>query len=160
VRPPPSPRVETFVSHLAFFAPEWELFAPRASLWAVSAWQKAPFAGLSPRQKFPFPAWAETGSVNGWSMPLGRFGPLSLRLKIALPAAGLVRSLIGGGWSLIMLNERENILSALREKPLKVYEIMKRANISNEEACQSLLLKMRDDGLIKFDIHKGRWLMG
>ena len=36
-----------------------------------------------------------------------------------------------------MLNERVNILSALREKPLKVYEIMKRANISNEEACQS-----------------------
>ena len=59
-----------------------------------------------------------------------------------------------------MLNERENILSALREKPLKVYEIMKRANISNEEACQSLLLKMRDDGLIKFDIHEGRWLIG
>jgi|SRR3981081_4333046 hypothetical protein len=27
-----------------------------------------------------------------------------------------------------MLNDRENILSALREKPLKVYEIMKRAN--------------------------------
>ena len=42
-------------------------------------------------------------------------------------------SLIGGGWSLIMLNERENILSALREKPLKVYEIMKRVNILNEE---------------------------
>jgi predicted transcriptional regulator len=38
-----------------------------------------------------------------------------------------------------MLNDRENILSALREKPLKVYEIMKRVNISNEEACQSLL---------------------
>src|ERR1700729_2905068 len=59
-----------------------------------------------------------------------------------------------------MLNERENILSALREKPLKAYEIMKRANIPNEEACQSLLLKMRDDGLVKFDIHKGRWLIG
>ena len=37
-----------------------------------------------------------------------------------------------------MLNEREKILSALREKPLKVYEVMKRANIPNEEACQSL----------------------
>jgi hypothetical protein len=57
-----------------------------------------------------------------------------------------------------MLNEREKILSALREKPLKVYEVMKRANIPNEEACQSLLLKMRDEGLVKFDIHKGRWL--
>ena len=59
----------------------------------------------------------------------------------------------------IMLNDRENVLSALREKPLKVYEIMKRANVVNEEACQSLLLKMRDEGLVKFDIYKGRWLV-
>lgn len=58
-----------------------------------------------------------------------------------------------------MLKDRENILSALGEKPLKVYEIMKRANLPNEEACQSLLLKMRDEGLVKFDIHKGRWLL-
>ena len=59
-----------------------------------------------------------------------------------------------------MLNDRDKILSAFGEKPLKVYEIMKRANISNEEACQSLLLKMRDEGLVKFDIHSGRWLIG
>jgi DNA-binding IclR family transcriptional regulator len=57
------------------------------------------------------------------------------------------------------MSERENILSALREKPLKVFEIMRRANISNEESCQSLLLRMRDEGLIKFDIHKGRWFI-
>jgi DNA-binding IclR family transcriptional regulator len=56
-----------------------------------------------------------------------------------------------------VLNDRENILSALREKPLKLYEVMKRANVVNEETCQSLLLKMRDEGLVKFDIHKGRW---
>jgi DNA-binding IclR family transcriptional regulator len=59
-----------------------------------------------------------------------------------------------------MLKDRENILSALREKPLKLYEVMKRANLPNEEACQSLLLKMRDEGLVKFDIHKGRWQIG
>ena len=59
-----------------------------------------------------------------------------------------------------MLNDRENILSALRQKPLKVNEVMKRANIPNQEACQSLLLKMRDEGSVKFDIHKGRWLIG
>lgn len=40
-----------------------------------------------------------------------------------------------------MLSDRENILNALREKPLKVYEVMERANVLNEEACQSLLLK-------------------
>jgi len=58
-----------------------------------------------------------------------------------------------------VLNDRENILSALREKPLKVHEVMKRANVANEETCQSLLLKMRDEGLVKFDIHKGRWFI-
>ena len=58
------------------------------------------------------------------------------------------------------MSEREDILSALREKPLKVFEIMRRANISNEESCQSLLLKMRGEGLIKFDIHKGQWFIG
>jgi hypothetical protein len=59
-----------------------------------------------------------------------------------------------------VLHDRENILSALREKPLKVREVMKRANVANEEACQSLLLKMRDEGLVKFDIHEGLWLIG
>lgn len=59
-----------------------------------------------------------------------------------------------------MLNDRENILNALREKPLKVFELMKRANIPNQEACQTLLLRMRDEGLIKFDIHGGRWQIG
>jgi len=58
------------------------------------------------------------------------------------------------------MSDRENILSALHEKPLKVYEIMRRANVKNEESCQSLLLKMRDEGSVKFDIHKGRWFIG
>ena len=59
-----------------------------------------------------------------------------------------------------MLNDREKILSALREKPLKIFEVMRRANIANEEACQSLLMKMRSEGAVKFDIHKGRWQIG
>ena len=58
-----------------------------------------------------------------------------------------------------MLNDRDKILSALREKPHKVFEVMKRANISNQEACQSLLLKMRNEGSVKFEIHKGQWLI-
>ena len=61
---------------------------------------------------------------------------------------------------LVVLNDRENILSALREKPLKLREVMKRANVLNEEACQSLLFKTRHEGLVKFDIHSGRWLIG
>jgi hypothetical protein len=67
------------------------------SLRAVSAWRKAPFASLSPHRKFPFPARVETGSVTGWSLPAPVrlaeiFGPVSLRLKISLPATGRVRS--------------------------------------------------------------------
>ena len=46
-----------------------------------------------------------------------------------------------------MLKDREKILSALREKPLKIFEVMKRANLPNQEACQALLLKMRGDGV-------------
>jgi DNA-binding IclR family transcriptional regulator len=58
------------------------------------------------------------------------------------------------------MSDQEKILSALREKPLKVYEIMRRANISNEESCRSLLLRMRNEGSLKFDIHKGQWFIG
>jgi DNA-binding IclR family transcriptional regulator len=63
-------------------------------------------------------------------------------------------------WERHIMSDKEKILGALREKPLKVYEIMKRANIPNEESCQSLLLKMRDEGSVKFDIHGGRWFIG
>lgn len=59
-----------------------------------------------------------------------------------------------------MLNDRENILNSLRQKALNVREIMKRANVANEEVCQALLLKMRAEGVVKFDIHTGRWLIG
>ena len=34
-----------------------------------------------------------------------------------------------------MLNDREKILTALREKSLKIYEVMKRANLPNEEVA-------------------------
>jgi predicted Rossmann fold nucleotide-binding protein DprA/Smf involved in DNA uptake len=57
-----------------------------------------------------------------------------------------------------MQTDREKVLAALGEKPLKVFEIMRRVDISNQEVCQSLLLKMRDEGAVKFDIHKGHWL--
>ena len=56
------------------------------------------------------------------------------------------------------MGDREKILAALRDEPLALYEIMKRANISNEQSCQSLLLKLRDEGSVKFDIYQGQWL--
>jgi len=87
-----------------------------------------------------------------------RISSESLR-KISFRILSDLTTLDDGG-ALVVLNDRENILRALRERPLKVYEVMKRANVANEETCQSLLLKMRDEGLVKFDIHKGRWLIG
>ncbi|KAA0076127.1 hypothetical protein CIW50_07650 [Tardiphaga sp. P9-11] len=56
-----------------------------------------------------------------------------------------------------MLNDRGKVLTALGQKPMKIFDVMKRANINNQEVCQSLLLKMRDEGSIKFDIKKGLW---
>jgi hypothetical protein len=82
---------------------------------------------------------------------------------LILPASNLPgvkmwwRDLCRHDYSRFMLNDREHILDALREKPLKAFEIKKRANVVNDEACQALLLKMRDEGLVKFDIHKGHW---
>lgn len=55
------------------------------------------------------------------------------------------------------MTDREKILAALREKPLAIFNIMKRVNIRNQDDCQSILLKMRDEGAVKFDIHKGLW---
>lgn len=57
------------------------------------------------------------------------------------------------------MTDREKILVVLREKPMKVFDVMKRVNISNQDSCQDLLLKMRDDGMVRFDIHKGVWLI-
>jgi len=56
------------------------------------------------------------------------------------------------------MTDREKILTVLREKPMAVFNIMKRVNIKNQDDCQSLLLKMRNEGSVKFDIHKGLWL--
>lgn len=58
-----------------------------------------------------------------------------------------------------MQADRQKILDALGEKPLKTFQIMQRINIKNQEDCQSLLLKIRDEGAVKFDIHKGVWLI-
>jgi predicted transcriptional regulator len=54
------------------------------------------------------------------------------------------------------MSDREKVLAALREKPLKIYDIMNRTNVPKEESCRSLLLKVRDEGSVKFDIHKGQ----
>jgi hypothetical protein len=52
---------------------------------------------------------------------------------------------------------REKILTAL-DKPRKLYAILMVVDPSgSQEALQIELLKMPDEGLVKFDIHKGRW---
>jgi hypothetical protein len=56
------------------------------------------------------------------------------------------------------MTDREKILNVLREKPMKIFDVMKRVNITNQDSCQDLLLKMREDGVIRFDIHKGVWI--
>ena len=53
--------------------------------------------------------------------------------------------------------EREKVLAAL-DKPRKLYSIKQAVNPSgSQDELHLLLLKMRDEGLVKFDIHKGQW---
>ena len=59
-----------------------------------------------------------------------------------------------------MKTDRDKVLEALAEKPLTLFSLMQRSNIRNSEECQQLLLKMRDDGAIKFDIKSGKWRKG
>jgi hypothetical protein len=56
-----------------------------------------------------------------------------------------------------MKNDRDKILQILADKPLKLFAIMQRVNIRNEQECHQLLLKMRDEMLVKFDIKSGFW---
>jgi hypothetical protein len=56
-----------------------------------------------------------------------------------------------------MQTDRDRILRALADKPLALFSLMQRSNIRNSEECQQLLLRMRDDGAIKFDINSGKW---
>src|ERR1700733_13354181 len=96
---------------------------------------------------------------TNWTSQIGAIDPgrnsSSDRARCRRPAQRVPSSIPAQG---TQMTDREKILIALREKPLKTFEIMKRVNIKNQDDCQSLLLKMRDDGVVKFDIHKGHWL--
>jgi hypothetical protein len=117
--------------------------ASRSRLHTVAHIQRSWLAGRRILRWF-----AQVASQN---LPLTWCGRLS----------GIVgRVIVRRGRGRAMLNDREKIVSVLHEKPLKLFEIMKRTNIANNDVCQSLLLKMRDEGLVKFDIHTGRWRIG
>ena len=51
----------------------------------------------------------------------------------------------------------EAVLKAL-DKPRTIFSILQAVNPSgSQEALQILLMKMRDEGKLKFDIKKGNW---
>jgi hypothetical protein len=56
-----------------------------------------------------------------------------------------------------MINE-EDVLAAL-DKPRAVYPLLQRVDPSNKstDALQELLLRMRAEGKVKFDINSGKW---
>lgn len=55
---------------------------------------------------------------------------------------------------------KEKILAAL-DKPRKVYALTIVVNPSGSvEEVQTLLMQMREEGLVKFDINKGMWSRG
>jgi hypothetical protein len=52
----------------------------------------------------------------------------------------------------------EDVLAAL-DKPRSLYSIQQRVDPSNKstDALQELLMRMRAEGKVKFDINNGRW---
>jgi hypothetical protein len=54
--------------------------------------------------------------------------------------------------------KEEDVLAAL-DKPRAVYALQQRLDPSNKstDALQEQLLRMRAEGKVKFDIHKGKW---
>ena len=54
-----------------------------------------------------------------------------------------------------MQTDRQKILAALAEKPLTTFNIMKRVNIKSQDECQTLLLKMRDEGAVAVTCRRG-----
>jgi hypothetical protein len=56
------------------------------------------------------------------------------------------------------MTKEEDVLAAL-DKPRALYAIQKRIDPSNKstDALQELLMRMRAEGKVKFDINKGHW---
>ena len=56
------------------------------------------------------------------------------------------------------MTKEEDVLAAL-DKPRALYSLQQRLDPSNKstDALQELLLRMRSEGKVKFDINTGRW---
>jgi hypothetical protein len=56
------------------------------------------------------------------------------------------------------MTKEEDVLAAL-DKPRAIYSLKQRLDPSNKstDALQELLMRMRAEGKVKFDINSGRW---
>lgn len=56
------------------------------------------------------------------------------------------------------MTKEEDVLTAL-DKPRALYSLQQRLDPSNKstDALQELLMRMRAEGKVKFDINTGRW---
>ena len=53
---------------------------------------------------------------------------------------------------------REKVIEVLQDKPLKEHALLMRVNPSgSNDELHDVLMKMREAGQVKFDIHKGLW---
>ncbi len=56
------------------------------------------------------------------------------------------------------MTKEEDVLAAL-DKPRAIYSLQQRVDLSSKstEALQDLLMRMRAEGKVKFDINTGHW---
>jgi hypothetical protein len=59
------------------------------------------------------------------------------------------------------MTKEEDVLAAL-DKPRSIYSLQQRLDPGNKstDALQELLMRMRTEGRVKFDINTGRWSKG
>jgi hypothetical protein len=59
------------------------------------------------------------------------------------------------------MTKEEDVLAAL-DKPRTIYALQQRLDLGNKstDALQDLLMRMRTEGRVKFNINSGRWSKG
>jgi len=69
-----------------------------------------------------------------------------------------LRRALGNHCRHLGMTREEEVLAAL-DKPRALFSIQQRVDPSNKstDALQDLLMRMRQEGKVKFDIHTGKW---
>jgi hypothetical protein len=119
----------------------------------------------NPQSGLEFPLWIKSGQGEVFRYDFGLLSqptPQMIRPSRFMTCEGphFVPSRSSGQiqWRRATMVREEDVLAAL-DKPRAVYAILQLVDPSSKstDALQDLLMRMRTDGKVKFDINKGKW---